>query len=123
MNTTTDWTQPQDVPKVNQVFPGTVTGTLLPPISEVPKEFQDNPGPWLPFINTVFFRGWDGLDPVLIRKEGVDSQKAWTQIQTVLGSYEPKHEHKTMGAAWLASLWFQDVVPADEVVIDDESSS
>ena len=42
-------------------------------------------------------------------KEGVDTKKALRHVKAVLGSWEPKHEHKEAGVAFLLNEWFDDV--------------
>lgn len=39
-------------------------------------------------------------------KPGVDSSKALAAIRSVLGSFEPKHEHKIAGCAFMLNEWF-----------------
>ena len=45
-------------------------------------------------------------DVSLLPQEGIDAQTAWDHATMCLGSYEPKHEHKTEGVAWLLWKWF-----------------
>lgn len=45
-----------------------------------------------------------GPDP----EAGVDRYKALRHIHYILGSWEPKHEHKEAGAAFLFNEWFED---------------
>ena len=113
------WSQPKDVSEAHLVFGGNVTGEFLPERSEIPREFFDSHNKWASFVSNMFFRGWDGADPVLIRKPDVDADVAFRHIRTVVGSWEPKHENKIAGAAYLLSLWFADVVPASEVEVTE----
>lgn len=39
----------------------------------------------------------------------IGTQKVHRHISACLGSYEPKHEHKIAGVAYLLSLWFEPV--------------
>jgi len=41
--------------------------------------------------------------------DGIDQNKALRHIKAILGSFEPKHEHKEAAAAYLLSLWFKSV--------------
>lgn len=43
---------------------------------------------------------------LLTAKPGVDAHKALRAIKAVLGSYEPKHEHKEAACAFMLSEWF-----------------
>jgi hypothetical protein len=36
----------------------------------------------------------------------VDTNKALAHIQCIMMSFEPKHEHKTAGVAFLLDEWF-----------------
>lgn len=40
-------------------------------------------------------------------KDGIDPAKAKRHLMAVLGSFEPKHEHKEAGAGWLMSMWYE----------------
>ncbi len=109
------WAQPIAIPKSMQVFPARVTGVYLPPIDEVPDEFQHGQTKWEKFVSTMFYMGWDGVNPTLVKREGVDAEAGFLQVRTVLGSFEPKHEHKEAGAAYLLSLFFEDIVDPKDV--------
>lgn len=105
-----DWSKPMDVNDVTLVFPGTVIGTLMPTMEEIPEEFRDREGPWHDLIAMLFFKGGK-LPPV---KEGIDATKAQRHLGACLGSFEPKHEHKTAACAWLASMWYTEPRQPDE---------
>lgn len=97
-----DWSKPLDVSDVTLAFPATVIGTLMPTMEEIPEEFKKSNGPWQDFISMLFFKG--GKLPSI--KEGIDAGKARRHLGACLGSFEPKHEHKTAACAWLASMWY-----------------
>lgn len=99
---TTDWSQPQQISDVMLAFPASVIGTLLPPMSEIPQEFHDSRNPWCKIASDLFFNG--GHLPK--SRHGVDRNNAARHLRAVLGSFEPKHEHKEAGAAYLMSLWY-----------------
>ena len=42
-------------------------------------------------------------------KDGVDNKKAMAAISAILRSFDPKHEHKEAGVAYLFSEWFEEV--------------
>ena len=94
------WDQPQGANTLEVAFPAEVTGRLLPPIDEVPGEFHGG-NEWTELVDQLFFRG--GTLPEF--REGIDPGKAVSQIRACLGSFEPEHEHKTAGVAYLLSLW------------------
>lgn len=97
------WEQPHEISDLTLAFPASVVGTLLPPMSEIPDEFNRMTGtPWHSAVATLFYRG--GKLPTT--KPGIDASNASRHLRAVLGSFEPKHEHKMAGAAWLMSLWY-----------------
>jgi hypothetical protein len=97
------WEQPQQVRDIDVAFPASVVGTLLPPMDEIPEEFHSHSHPWCRFVSKLFFSG--GNLPV--SRNGIDRASAARHLKCVLGSYEPKHEHKEAGAAYLMSLWYE----------------
>jgi len=82
---------------------------LMPPQSDIPDEFRFSipaKNKWNRLFNDWFFLGLTSLE--LTPKEGVDQDKALRHIRAVMGSYEPKHEHKEAAVAYLFSEWFED---------------
>jgi len=75
---------------------------ILPKRSDVPEEFFDHYNKWHNFVSDMFFAGGK-LPPV---KEGVDLAQAARHMKAVLSSWEPEHNHKIAGVAYLASQWF-----------------
>ena len=94
---------PHPVSDIAVAFPAKVVGTLLPLRSEIPDEFRSLQSPWCQIVSRMFFMG--GKFPKT--KHGIDEQMARRHITAVLRSFEPKHEHKEGGAAYLMSLWFE----------------
>ena len=84
------WDYPQTINPIVAAFPANVTGTLLPPAEDVPTEFFDSDNKWAVFTSQLFGRGWDGRNPSLVMKDGVDASLAFEHFQTVLntGWYE-----------------------------------
>lgn len=97
---------PQEITDVELAFPTAVKGKL-PDYSEVPEEFKKNDNPWVKLFEKMFYEGLQ--DPKFYGKDGINPEKAYRHIRYVMGSWEPKHEHKTAGVAYLMSLWFQKV--------------
>jgi hypothetical protein len=52
----------------------------------------------------LFFKG--GKTDHWVAKEGIDKHDAVRQIFCVLGSFQPKHEHKIAAVAFLLGEWF-----------------
>ena len=94
---------PIPVSDVDMAFGGKAM-EILPPMDAIPAEFQRGNSEWNRFISDWFFRG---LKTYPEPREGVDFELALKNLKCVIGSFEPKHEHKEAGAAYLASLWFK----------------
>lgn len=116
------WQQPQEIAPVVRAFPAHVIGTLLPDLPDIPATY-DQRKHWTAFATALAIDNWDGHDPALIKRDDVDADLAWTHITTVLGSFQPRFEHKVAGVAWLLSLWFRDVVPRSQIEDDPEEAT
>ena len=103
MSGASDWTKPQQVDDPMVAFPANVCGTLLPPMDEIPDEFKERPGTkWNRLGARWFFSGLNGR---IVWKDGINERDALRHLKACLGSWEPKHEHKEAGVAYLFSLW------------------
>ncbi|KPV60736.1 hypothetical protein QJ48_04215 [Paenibacillus sp. A3] len=100
-----NWSKPVDVSDVQLAFGGDMK-KLLPPMSDIPREFQDGHTKWNDLVGKWFLRGLNKLN--VTPRAGVDGKKALRHIKAILGSWEPKHEHKEAGCAYLMSLFFED---------------
>jgi hypothetical protein len=114
MNTINKWSQPVILSDLDAAFGPSSEGMLkiLPAWFEIPEDFRAYGGSgkgeakkWVETVNYIFFNGVEIREVVM--KPGVDRKIAMRQLQCVLHSYEPQHEHKTAGAAYLMSLWFE----------------
>lgn len=65
--------------------------------------FEDTGGGWS-FLNLCERR--DG--ELWGQHQDCDANDALANIQTALRSFEPKHEHKMAGVAYLMSMWLED---------------
>ena len=99
---------PQKIDQVTLAFPANVIGTLLPEWHKIPDEFKRLSHPWAQFVMTWFALG---MEATFHCKPGVDKETAQRHLQACLGSFEPKHEHKIAGAAYLASCFFDRPLP------------
>jgi len=110
----TDFSKPTAVSNLEMAFPATVLH-LMPPMENIPEEFQRwNGTKWNKIVGTWFALGLPS-GTRFVAKAGIDEDAAKRHLKTVLGSFEPKHEHKEAAVAYLMSLWFEDVmVPNDE---------
>lgn len=67
-------------------------------IPKVDRKFEDAFG-------ALFYRGGSLSDHGLKLKAGIDRAAAMTAIRAWMGSFDPKHEHKTATVAWAFSEW------------------
>ncbi len=97
--------KPIEVDDVSMAFGG-IKG-LMPDRSQIPEEFQFNHNDtWgKRLFNDWFYRGLTKLE--LTPKEGINEEMALRHIRTIMGSFEPKHEHKEEAVAYLLDLWFE----------------
>jgi len=81
----------------------------LPAKEAIPEQFWRGNTKWNNLTSQWFFKGLDKptVDK-LIPKPNVDKQKALRAIQAILASWQPKHEHKEAGVAFLFSEWFEE---------------
>jgi anti-sigma factor ChrR (cupin superfamily) len=93
---------PIRVTKADTVLGGRVD-EILPPMAAIPKEFHSMSNQWAKWQADWFY---SGLKRLPVPKEGIDLNMAMGNLAAVQGSFEPKHEHKSAGVAYLASLWF-----------------
>ena len=97
--------KPIEVNDVLLAFPASVSH-LLPDYKTIPEKFKAK-NPWSNVFNKLFFGG-KGIS--FIPKEDIDPSLAWRHIRCVMGSYEPKHEHKEAGCCYLFDCFFQDAI-------------
>lgn len=108
----TDWSKPVPVDDVTLAFPAPVIGKLLPPVEDIPKEFFEQ-NKWTRLVDMMFA----GTVPTTARyaeRPEINytpdlyktASRQWTAC---LRSFEPKHEHKIAGVAYLLSLFLLDV--------------
>jgi hypothetical protein len=113
MNTVNKWSQPVILSDLDVAFGPDREGMqkVLPAMEEIPEDFKAWNGgskearKWVQAVDDIFFRGVE-LKAVIMKPE-VDRRAAMKHIQCVLHSFEPSHEHKTAGVAYLMSLWFE----------------
>ena len=79
---------------------------LLPPMSEIPDEFKHDANYFCRLQSRWFFEGISASE--FHPKPGIDLNAAIRHLSAIQGSFEPKHEHKKAGVAYLMSLWFDE---------------
>lgn len=85
-------------------FPTTVEG-FIPPYESIPEEFRRGHTPQNKLFSKMFYSG--ARVEFLKSKPGIDRKDALNHIRYVSRSFEPKHEHKEAGVAWLLAQWFE----------------
>lgn len=79
---------------------------IMPKMDAIPEDFKRRNTQWNEMVSTWFFRGLSKFE--LTPKEGVDQDKALRHVRAIMGSFQPKHEHKEAACAFLLSEWFTD---------------
>lgn len=95
-----------EVTAVELAFPAHVL-EFMPEWKDIPDEFKHGSTIENELVTQWFFGGVKHFR--LIPREGVDGNKALDHIQMILGSYEPKHEHKEAACAFLLREWFSSI--------------
>ena len=81
----------------------------LPKWDSIPEEFRAHwQHPLARVMESLFFRGGSMAEHGYVPRPGIDAGKATRAIGAILVSFQPKHEHKIAGAAYLASMWFEE---------------
>lgn len=102
--------KPVKVSEVDLVF-GWNVSKLIPPMEQIPVEFvsvsDHNRNEWVKMVNDWFFKGLKNVE--WKPKEGVETTEAIRHVTAIMRSFEPTHEHKVAGCAYLLSEFFEDV--------------
>lgn len=96
--------KPSKKSDVEELFP-----CVLPFMVEqkdIPDEFESPRNPYVKFQTELFYGCLKDGD-IIRAKEGIDLEDAIFQLDSILRSCEPKHEHKTSCVAYLSSLWLE----------------
>jgi hypothetical protein len=97
--------QPTPIDAATAAFPAGVR-ELMPLQADIPDEIHRGRTWGNRLFNDWFFTGIKSLDG-LMPKEGIDKTAALRHIRAVMGSWEPKHEHKESAVAYLFGKWFE----------------
>jgi hypothetical protein len=117
----------ESAPVPQRAVPSTSNATVSPPIPDItgldmafgkidhmprydtiPDEFKRSGGYCAAFVSKWFFGGLKEDDLARLKpRAGVDKRKALAAIGAILRSFEPKHEHKEAGCAFLLNAWFE----------------
>ena len=106
-----DWAKPKKVTGADVAFGGSMK-ELLPPMDVIPRSIREERDPAYYLALRWFYEGLIGAR--LIPREGIDKGEALAHIKAVMGSFEPQHEHKMAGCAYLLSLFFKEMEAPSE---------
>jgi hypothetical protein len=96
------------VPEITDLDMAFGTTKGLPDYATIPDEFKRGPhNKWVKFVSEAFFSGAKNIEVTPI--DGISPGAAFRHIKAMLASFEPRHEHKEAGAAFLMSQYFKDV--------------
>lgn len=112
MESKKDWSIPVKIHPFAIAFPATVIGEILPPLEDIPTEFRNIYNEWCKIASKIFYEGMLISKSTIIRKPHITDEiisDCWGQLAACSASYEPKHEHKISGMAYLLSLWFEKI--------------
>lgn len=84
-------------------FPASVSH-LMPPWTDIPEKYRRSAG-----IAARWFYTGLPVGTEFIPRDGVDVTQAMAQLKCILGSFEPKHEHKLAAVNFLLDEWFSEV--------------
>ncbi len=115
------WKTPHEFSDVQRVFPAQIM-EHLPPWEEIPDDFKNESHSACNVLPRWMFGDLFTKEPMasIVGKEGVSAKTIFYHIDTILRSYEPKHEHKEAGVAYMISLWVRSVIKGDEVVYGED---
>lgn len=99
---------PVEVTDAQMAFPASVLGPLMPAEEDIPEEFWGTHNPWACIASSWFMHGLPA-NVEFHMKDGIDGQTAFDHLRCILGSYEPKHQHKIAAVAFLLSTWCTEV--------------
>lgn len=86
---------------------------FLPDFDDLPREFQREQNPWCRIVDSWFCSGVNVKS--WVAKQGIDKSEAIAHCKAIMASFEPSHEHKIAGVAFLLSQWFEPLnEPAQE---------
>lgn len=103
----TRWDTPAaDITGLDMAFGQRAMG-LMPAYAEIPREFRHGRDDYSRFQQKWFSEGVSAGD--VKWRRGIDPDAAWSHLEAIQGSFEPKHEHKAAGVSWLLSKWAKKV--------------
>ena len=87
--------------------------SFMPEWDDIPKEFRDGTSQWCDFAYVWFNHGLSdkySFVPATIDGQQLDAAMIHRQLQAIMGSFAPKHEHKIATVGYLASIWMESMI-------------
>jgi len=104
----TETIKPKPVDRATAAFGASRIDDYLPAWDSIPDEFkQYNGTKWNKVFSDWFYCGLAKAE--WKPKSGIETSTALAHIRACMASWEPGHEHKEAGVAYLLSLWFENV--------------
>lgn len=100
---------PRPASDVDLAFPATVIGTFLPRPEWIGDRSQWLSSPWGRLTDGIFAGRPDDLGCTFEH----DHELVWRHIRVCLGSFEPSHQDKIAGIAFLLAVWMNVEWPAE----------
>lgn len=98
--------EPKEVSDPMLAFPANVCKEHLPAMSQIPEPFKENFGhPTVILVESLAYGKFRGAQVSFKPREGLEGEPVWRHILACLRSFEPKHEHKIAGVAYLIDEW------------------
>jgi hypothetical protein len=97
--------KPKPVTSIDIAFGPKNVNDYMPVYSSIPDEFKNGRTWGNKMFNKLFFEG--GSVAELVPKEGINKEEAVRHIGAVMGSFQPKHEHKEAAVAYMFVSWFE----------------
>lgn len=107
------WKRPMKLESTDVVFglTGTIIDTYMPKWTDLPEDFRRERGAakkWTNIVDDLFFHGAKDIR-CTVKDPTIEQRDIIKHIAMLLQSFEPSHEHKTAGVAYLLSLWCDDM--------------
>jgi hypothetical protein len=99
-----EW-KPRPATSADLAFGPSKISDFLPSMKEIPERFKRHYDPFVELASKIFFLG--GSVQSWQTKPGIDKAQALNHFRAVLGSFEPKHEHKAAGCGYMLASWFE----------------
>lgn len=102
------WSIPKKTTMLDISFGTNNIGNFLPNWNEIPEEYKCRSHAMAILVRRWFFNGLP-KSSIFTPRKGVDKLKALAHIKVCMLSWDPSHEHKEAGCAYLLDLFFKQI--------------